>query len=209
GFERGGVVETGVVIDPARVDAAQLDYLALGDWHSTKAISPRIWYSGTPETTDFRMTERGSILLVQIDGPGAVPSVERVHTSRNEWLSHRTDLHGPADIDALEAWFARLDEPLDTLVELELTGVLGLQDLSRLESVLERGAGRLLCLRQTGSGVLPSPSGDELDSIAAGGFIGEAIRRLKENADGGHESEDAARALQLLYRLSREGSHAD
>ena len=32
-----------------RATTANLDYLALGDWHGTMEIAPKTWYSGTPE----------------------------------------------------------------------------------------------------------------------------------------------------------------
>ena len=36
-------------IDLTRLPAGAFDYIALGDWHGTKMISPNAWYSGTPE----------------------------------------------------------------------------------------------------------------------------------------------------------------
>jgi hypothetical protein len=51
-------------IDPARSAKANLDYLALGDWHRTLQIGPAVWYAGTPEPDRAGRQERGTALLV-------------------------------------------------------------------------------------------------------------------------------------------------
>ena len=62
-------------IDPDRPQLARLDYLALGDWHGELQVNPRCWYSGTPETDSFQTRGRGTVLLVEIDGPNELPRV--------------------------------------------------------------------------------------------------------------------------------------
>lgn len=39
--------------------AGVIQYVALGDTHSTTEVVPRVWYSGAPETTDFREQNDG------------------------------------------------------------------------------------------------------------------------------------------------------
>ena len=40
-------------IDLDRLPISEIDYIALGDWHGTKRISEKAWYSGTPEIDRF------------------------------------------------------------------------------------------------------------------------------------------------------------
>ena len=62
-------------IAPDRPSRAGLSYLALGDWHGQQKITDRCWYSGTPETDGFDVTNGGQALLVDIEAPGAAPAV--------------------------------------------------------------------------------------------------------------------------------------
>ena len=55
-------------IDPGRPAKARLDYLALGDWHRTLQVGPAIWYAGTIEPDRAGRQERGTALLIDIDG---------------------------------------------------------------------------------------------------------------------------------------------
>src|SRR5699024_491657 len=54
------------------ISSGVVDYIALGDRHSVTSAgtSRRIWYSGSPETTDFDDVEvdSGSALLVSLEG---------------------------------------------------------------------------------------------------------------------------------------------
>jgi DNA repair exonuclease SbcCD nuclease subunit len=36
-----------------RMSSSEIDYIALGDWHGTKQINQKVWYSGTPEIDCF------------------------------------------------------------------------------------------------------------------------------------------------------------
>lgn len=65
-------------IAPNRCQTARLDYLALGDWHGLKIVNERCAYSGTPEQERFRGNEPGYRIVVDVDGPGAIPKLEPV-----------------------------------------------------------------------------------------------------------------------------------
>ena len=67
-------------IAPDRPSRAGLSYLALGDWHGQKQINDRCWYSGTPEIDAFDVIDGGQALLVEIEGPRAVPAVTPIPT---------------------------------------------------------------------------------------------------------------------------------
>ena len=80
------------LIDPARPARAGLGYLALGDWHGSKRIGPRCWYSGTPEVDDFGVVDGGHALLVDVPAAGAPAAVD---PARGRAL--RVAPGGPAD----------------------------------------------------------------------------------------------------------------
>ena len=83
-----GFGETGVAnrIDLGRLPEG-ISYVALGDWHGTKQVGPRAWYSGTPEIDRFPRgdgNEPGHLLKVTLDGGGA-PAVERISSGMLGW----------------------------------------------------------------------------------------------------------------------------
>jgi DNA repair exonuclease SbcCD nuclease subunit len=70
------------VIPIAEMEAALKDgkvhFVALGDRHSVTKVGAgnRIWYSGTPEATDFSEARSGHALVVDVgDGPAATEEV--------------------------------------------------------------------------------------------------------------------------------------
>jgi DNA repair exonuclease SbcCD nuclease subunit len=207
GVAHGGVVdfeggEASSRIDPERVEAAELDYLALGDWHGKKEVRDRVWYSGTPEPDSFKQNGPGYVLDVEIEEPGADPVVEPVETAQTRWIRKKIDIRHEDDLAAFQDWFEDLDDPLNALVRLELRGQLGLEATSALEDLLDDLENTVLHLRRRGNGVRPKASLDEIDTIATDGYVRTAVERLKAEAESGEES--AEKALQLLYQLKRE-----
>jgi DNA repair exonuclease SbcCD nuclease subunit len=72
-FYRAGVVDVPGVIHPQEIRDTDLDYLALGDWHSAMEVVPpptTAWYAGAPELLAFDQEGAGHALLVEIAGPG-------------------------------------------------------------------------------------------------------------------------------------------
>ncbi len=186
-----------------RASDGQLDYLALGDWHSTKEIGERTWYSGSPEPTTFRQPDAGNLLLVEIESPGDRPRVEKIEVGQTQWIQHQETLSTEQDVGALSEWFSAIERPLDTLVRLELTGTLSFEAMEALESLLGQWSSKLLHLRRRGDGVVAQPTEEEIEAIATDGYVRMAIERLQKEASAGQG--DAAReaddALHLLHRL--------
>lgn len=196
-------------IAPDTARRADLDYLALGDWHGLHQVDPRTWYSGAPEPTAFKDNDPGNVLLVDISEHGAPPEVERVRVARTRWIRHEARLNSPEQVAELQRWFEGLDDPGHTLVRLELSGVLSLAELKHLDRLLSDAESRLLHLRRRGEGVLPAPTSDELSSIAVDGWVRSAVEQLRDRSAqgaGDTHAADAARALHLLYRLHDEGA---
>lgn len=208
GLAHGGVSSFGEaeghnLIDPQRAQRADLDYVALGDWHGAREAGVRAWYAGTPEPTGFKDNNAGNVLVVTA-GRGVPPRIDTVSVGRARWVRHAETLNGEEDIERLGRWFHELDDPLETLVRLELEGALSFGDMERLEALLSRMEGRLIYLRRKDAGLMPRGRDEELASIATAGFVAEAITRLRaETSAGGEPAARAARALQLLFRLHR------
>jgi DNA repair exonuclease SbcCD nuclease subunit len=188
-------------IAPNRPETARLDYLALGDWHSTLEIGPRCWYSGTPEPDDFDQPASGAVLLVDLAGAGAPASVRSLATGCFHWHREQVVIHGADDIDLLEQRLrSRQPDPARLLVRLEVEGTLSLADRLRFDEQIEqrlRAALRCLDLRDR---LLVAPRPEDLDAIASGGVLRAAIDRLSDLVAGsnGEEREIAQMALLRL-----------
>jgi len=209
GLAHGGVEDFGAGeatsrIDSKRAEEADLDYLALGDWHGTKQVGPKTWYSGTPEPDSFKQNDPGNALVVEIGGPGEEPSVQKVSTGTYHWFRKEEALQGREDLKALERWFEQIEDPIHSLVRLELSGGLGLEAMSDLEALKERLENLVLAVRHRGE-VRPKASEEELGAIGSGGYVEDTAQELRSVSEAGGERSGAAdRALQLLYQFHRE-----
>jgi DNA repair exonuclease SbcCD nuclease subunit len=190
------------LIDPGRPEQAGLVYLALGDWHGTKRIGPRCWYAGTPEVDDFGVDGGGQALLVDLAAPGALPEVRPLTTGRFAWRRDTVQIHGEDEIEVVAARLRALHEdPACLLMDLRLAGTLSLSGRERLARALDDLGAALRFLRVEDGGLYLSPSAEDLETIAPGGFVraaAEALRAMADDADA-PSRELAARALLRLY----------
>jgi DNA repair exonuclease SbcCD nuclease subunit len=114
---------------PIALSAAEdrdLDYLALGHWHSTMPgpeKQGRVHYSGTPETLSYGEENSGNVLLVEIEGPGARPAVRAERAGTYRWLTSAVALHDDASIAALRTRLMSIEAPATTLLRLLISGV--------------------------------------------------------------------------------------
>jgi len=213
GLAHGGVVdfsgggEALSRIDPERATQAELDYLALGDWHGCKQINPRTWYSGTPEVDSFQANDPGYVLHVELSGHGATPHVEQIKTSMTDWLRYKDNITTTNDLEVLQRWFQKLERPLDTLVRLELSGSLNFKQMEQLDQTIADLRNTVLHVRQRGEEILPEASEEEIDAIATDGYLRTAVERLKNRTQlDGEEGAIAKQALQQLYSFKHTGS---
>lgn len=185
-------------IAPDRAARARLDYLALGDWHGTRAVDERTWYSGTHETDRFRNNESGQALRVDIAAPGAVPTVTPVSSGQYRWRDESAELHVPSDVDALLARLAAWQA--SDVVQLALSGRTDLAGHRRLNEAIGQAQGRVRSLAADLSALRLDPTEDDLDALAADGYLGEVLAALRSPPDG--VPPDVARdALALLAGL--------
>ncbi|GAC56783.1 putative hydrolase [Gordonia hirsuta DSM 44140 = NBRC 16056] len=216
----GGVDTFSPGNDPAIVDAANLesavaaglvDYIALGDRHSTTALgeSERIWYAGAPEVTDFDHVEAGSGEVLQVTlrrGTASAVQVVPHRVGRWTFTTLRCDLNGPADIEALRGRLAALPDKSRTVVKLAAVGALGLEDKAAFDDLLSDFSERLAALRLWDRhhelSVIADPS--DVAGLGLQGYAAEAAEELVERAAGDDpvEAEAAHAALSLLFRLA-------
>ncbi len=190
-------------IAPDRPARPGLAYLALGDWHGQKKINDRCWYSGTPETDAFDVTDGGQALLVEIEEPGAAPAVTPLRTGHYTWERHTEQVGNRADIDHLVEKVRGVAGDLNrVLIHLAVEGALSLEDREYFQEQIVDGVSAALCfMRVDDRRLFPRPTPEDFDQIDRGGFVRTAADELKRLTEQGGDAERdlAAEALQRLY----------
>ncbi|MEN3974281.1 DNA repair exonuclease [Emcibacter sp. SYSU 3D8] len=190
-------------IAPDRPTRARLDYLGLGDWHGTLKINDHCWYAGTPEADRFTSSDPGNVLLVDVQGAGAPPVVERRRVGRYRWSQQDATLNDPADLEAVGRLLGSLEgDHADHLVWLRLEGLIDFAGRRHLDEMCADWEGRFHHLRLDQDGLTAVPNEDDIDLIDRSGFVREAIEHLRGiAASPGHEQASTARdALLRLYQ---------
>jgi len=194
------------VIDPGRVGAARLDYLALGDWHGWTPVGPRCLYPGTPEPDRFR-DGSGYCAAVSITGPGAEPEIRRVATAEFAWVEREIDAGlGEAPRVVLDGLMPEGFARRNVLLSLVLTGTATLEHRAQWLRAIEELTPALPDLRVDLGRLDTLFEADDLDRIDRRGALREAAESLRADLDDeGLPATDRAaarRALDLLYSWS-------
>jgi DNA repair exonuclease SbcCD nuclease subunit len=195
----------------AAVERGAVHYVALGDKHSRMEVgtSGRVWYSGSPEVTNYDHIEPdpGHVLVVDIDesDPRHPVRVEPRRIGRWRFLTLRFPMDTARDIADLDINLDLLSDKERTVVQLGLTGTLTVTDKAALDLCLDRYSRLFAALgtwdRETHIAVLPADG--EFDDLGIGGFAAAAVDELVDAARaGGGQSEEARAALALLLRLA-------
>ena len=185
-------------IAPDRAVRARLDYLALGDWHGTREIDPRTWYSGTPEPDRFRNNAAGQALVVDLDA-GAAPRVEAVDVAAYRWRSMSWTYAVPSDLDELAAQLDALSG--QDVLAIELAGRLDLAGRQALQQRLDITESRIAALDVDRERLALAPTDADLAALAADGYVADALETLRA---GAAEDPVDARAFELLAGLLTE-----
>lgn len=186
-----------------RAESARLDYLALGDWHGTKCINARTWYSGTPEQERFKDNGAGQVLIVDIDRPGAELKVAPRPVGRHRWIKLNQHLAVASDLEqAMQALSAL---PVQSVVDITLEGQLDLAGFEHLQQALSAATGRQRSLMAHFEGLRVTPTEDDLASLQADGYVGDVIADLRERQQVDGEQAGTARdALVILAGMLRD-----
>lgn len=207
---------------PIPRDAAlrsNLDYLALGHWHSTAYYSTpkraeRMAYSGTHETTSFGERDSGNVLIVDIPSPGSVPVITAIKTGNLKWKAIEIEIMYPGDLASVREVMESEETPELTLISVKLKGLLHIEDrdyISRIREILES---RFLFSKVDSSGLHPSPRDTNWIEGLPPGILQNVAARLQQLANPqytekrpeGASPETASRALLELYAMISEVS---
>jgi DNA repair exonuclease len=118
------------VIAVSRLEAAlsegKVHFIALGDRHSLTKVgsSDRIWYSGTPESTDFREDHSGFCQIVNMDS--ADVTTEEVKIGQWSFIEEFVDLNTNDDVESLRKKLEDIPNRERSVVKLVLKGSLTL-----------------------------------------------------------------------------------
>lgn len=203
-------------IDLGRLPAAEIDYVALGDWHGflpvgSGALGDKACYPGTHEPDRFpREGQRmGRVAVVEATRGGSA-HVAEVVVGRMRWMRRAVDLgaEGPAGLEAVLRTLAA-DRADDCLVDLSLAGAVSLVDRSRLDTLLDDWRAKLVRL-DVEDLVVVVPSDDEVKDLAdrpadpiIGRVAAELVARIEAGGEGGG---DARMALRILHGLVQEAA---
>ncbi|ORW26716.1 DNA repair exonuclease [Mycobacterium paraense] len=187
-------------------------YVALGDKHSRTQVgeSGRVWYSGSPEVTNFDDVESdpGHVLVVDVDGGNV--SVQSRHVGRWRFVTLHRQVDTSRDIADLDMNLDLMTDKDRTVVRLALTGSLTVTDRAALDACLDRYARLFAHLRTWDShtDLAVVPADGEFTDLGIGGFAAAAVDELVVTAREGDAASaaDAQAALALLLRLADRGA---
>lgn len=201
----------------AALERGAVHYVALGDKHSRMQVggSGRVWYSGSPEVTNYDHVEpdSGHVLVVDVDEDDAAHpvQVDARRVGRWRFLTLRHTVDSARDVTDLDINLDNLTDKERTVVQVGLTGTLSVTDMAALDECVAKYSRLFAALtmwdKETDVAVLPAEG--EFDDLGVGGFAAAAVDELVTlAAAGGARSEDAQAALALLRRIVDRGSAA-
>ena len=214
GLAHGGVTNFGSedggldTIPPDRAKTADLDYLALGDWHGQMQISERCWYSGTPEPDGYKHTIASGVLLVEINHRGDQPVITPIPTGKYIWKRIDVDFFAGNDpIEVLSNAFPDKDRS-NYVVRFMGTGRLRLLELADLRNALSAMVDEFHHMEFDLSRIDVEQNIDDLNLIAETGALRVAAETLSaQTSTDGRTAEDAQiakLALSHLFHLAQE-----
>ncbi|AWB83813.1 metallophosphoesterase family protein [Corynebacterium liangguodongii] len=209
------------VIDLPNLEASladrTIDYVALGDTHSTRSLgtSGRVWFSGSPETTDFfdhtpgvagGEVDSGNALVVSLSKGQDTREIEVEKVPVGGWTFDALffDVADRRDVDALLERLRAYPEKDRTVVKYAIKGTLGLEDTRRLEQGIGDLEPLFASLRERARlmDLHLEPGDEELENLPLSGFAASAARELAASAaDGDAVARDA---INVLFRLTSE-----
>jgi DNA repair exonuclease SbcCD nuclease subunit len=187
-------------------------YVALGDKHSVTEVgsSGRVWYSGSPEVTNFDDVEPdpGHVLVVDVDetDPQRPVTVDAHKVGRWRFVTLRRQVDNSRDIADLDLNLDLMPVKDRTVLRLAMIGSLTVTDRAALDACLDKYSRVFASLRvwDSHSDLAVIPADGEFTDLGLGGFAAAAVDELVETARTGdaETAGDAHAALALLLRLT-------
>jgi exonuclease SbcD len=204
----GRVEKDDVIFTDDEIAASELDYLALGHWHSFSEgrAGTTVWaYPGAPEPLAVDQHGAGSVCLVHLAdgvGDGGSVRVDRVEVGRTVF---RTEPIDAAAIESQDQLIERLREFADDdlILRVEIAGIApdSLEvDVAAIEQEL---APSFLHVRVRDGSIAAVDSAEAPpEDTVAGRFIAVIEQRIRD-AEGAGEEAEAEQARSIL-RLGRQ-----
>ena len=180
------------------------DFIALGDRHSITSvgISGRIWYSGSPEATDFREEKPGFVVVVELSGEG----IETKEVQIGQWQfieDKQAELNNADDVSNLDRSLRAMDNKDRTVVRLRLSGGLTVALHSELQKHLQAAEDLFAGFDVRDNNLTMLPEDADFSDLGFSGFADKTVTTLREQVEAGGANADVARdALMLLFRLA-------
>lgn len=202
------------LIDADRVRHAlennYIDYLALGDTHSTRELMPGVWFSGSPETTDFfehstggGESDSGNILIVEVD-PSA-DACRRITVTPHKigkWIfdAYSWTINSVEDVRFAIADVEKYEDPSKVVIKYAVSGVADLETVQLFEQEIARLKFIFASLkeRKHSPGILVEPSMEDIENMNLPGYMRQAVADLVDKKE--------TEALKLLFALQGQRS---
>ena len=199
------------VIEVSKLEAAiskgKIHFIALGDRHSLTKVGSgdRIWYSGTPESTDFCEDHSGFCQIVKMDGDDV--TTEEVKIGQWRFIEELVDLNTEDDVESLRKKLENIPNREQVVVKLYLKGSLTLSLHGVFQSHLLAAKDVLAGSVINEDNLLVIPNDTDFTDLGFSGFADATVKRLRDKIDqGGLEGTVARDAFMLLLRLSKEAA---
>lgn len=199
-----GVIEVAAL--ERAVHEGMVHFVALGDRHSVTKVgsSERVWYAGTPESTDFTETRPGCALVVEVGNGRAV--IKEVQIGRWRFIEHRrVEMNSGDDVEALRKSLDEIENKECTVIRLHLIGSLSLSLHAMLQTHLLAAKDVFAAFDVHEDNMLVVPDDTDFADLGFSGFADGTVKHLRTKIEeGGGESALARDALMLLLRLVKE-----
>jgi len=189
------------------ISKERVHFVALGDRHSLTKVGSRgrIWYSGTPESTDFREDHSGLCQIVNMDGDNI--TTEEVKIGQWSFVENLVHLNTEADLESLRKKIETIPNKERTVVKLILKGSLTLSLNGILQDCISAARDVLAGVVVGEDELLVIPSDVDFADLGFSGFAAATVTRLRDKmGQDGSEGSVARDAFMLLLRLSKEAA---
>ena len=202
--EATGVIEVAAL--ERAIEEGKAHFVALGDRHSVTKVgsSERVWYAGTPESTDFTETRPGCALVVEVDNDRAI--IKELQIGRWRFIERRgVDMNTSDDVEALRKSLDEIQNKECTVIRLHLIGSLSLSLHAMLQTCLLAAKDVFAAFDCYEDNLLVVPDDTDFANLGFSGFADATVHQLRTKIEkGGNEAASARDALMLLLRLAKE-----
>lgn len=172
----GFIDEANFPIDPDRASNSNLNYLALGEWHSlfehrSKDSAIRTIYPGTPETTKFGEKNSGKAVVVEITSNDDPPVIQELKTGKLNWIKQQETFYNQDDLRRFQSNINNILNPNESILNIVLKGVINQEIQEQLELLKNEKRSNFLSLNFNIEELYIKPSSLEFKAMMPEGSI--------------------------------------